>query len=532
MSTVLEATTPPAADVPAPRIVLRREALIWPLLLSVANAVAFFVVRPNVGDLQAALARESAAAHGVGLTYWFQWFGGGAAPGNYSVITPALSTLIGAPMLGVLATVAITPLAYRALAGTAAPVAGTWIATYAAGGNIWSGRIPFALGMAFAIVGLIGVRERRTPLAIAGIVCSSLCSPVSGAFLAFVLAAAFLVEREYRRLIFWVCASCGAVLLFVAIVFGNPGRQDYAFFVAVGTAASAWGMLLARPSAPVRVALWCTGLAAVLLAIFPNGMGSNFERLPWICLPAAVVATATAARPLRLIALAAPLIMCATTTVLDLVHSSQPSASLAYYGSLISQLDRVPDLRNYRLEVVEDPHVHTAAYALLGHAALAGGYETQAQNGLNSVLRDRARLNSVSFKVWLDNNAVGYVAINNLANGRNAPEYDLVKSATPAYLTRIDGDRKWTLYRVGDPSAIVARPERLLSATQAQLRIQVPCACAFPVRVRYSKFLEAKDERSGRAATIENDGTGWSVVTTTRPGVYAFRGQLTHPFSR
>ena len=119
--------------------------------------------------------------------------------------------------------------------------------------------------------------------------------------------------------------------------------------------------------------LWCTGFAAVLLALFPNGMGSNFERLPWICLPAAVgghrvggpqvAARGGAARAgdgrerrRRWIS--------STPT--------QPAASAAYYAPLITQLNGVSGPSNYRLEVVQNPRIHTAAYALLGHAALAG----------------------------------------------------------------------------------------------------------------------------------------------------------------
>ena len=85
-------------------------------MLAAAVARRFCVARPDVGDLQAALARESAARHGVGLTYWFKWFGGGSTPGNYSVITPTLSAWFGTVLVGVVATVAMTPLAWRAFA--------------------------------------------------------------------------------------------------------------------------------------------------------------------------------------------------------------------------------------------------------------------------------------------------------------------------------------------------------------------------------------------------------------------------------
>ena len=56
-------------------------------------------------------------------------------------------------------------------------------------------------------------------------------------------------------------------------------------------------MLLARPAAVVRLTLVATAVISPLLLTFPNGMGSNLVRLPWICLPCAVVATAASPHP-------------------------------------------------------------------------------------------------------------------------------------------------------------------------------------------------------------------------------------------
>lgn len=502
--------------------------VVAPLAVAILNAAAFYVLRPNVGDLQAALARQSAAAHGVGLTYWFTWFGGGATPGTYSVLTPYLSALIGgAVLVGVLATITIPPLAYRALVGTQYRIAGTWIATVTTGFNIWSGRIPFALGSAVALVALIAVRERRVMVAVLGTIVSGLCSPVTGAFLAFGLGAAFLVEREFRKLIALICATCAVTLIFVAVVFGNPGPQGYAVGSCLLTSFTALAMLRARPIPSVRVVLWCTALAAPVLAIFPNGLGSNFVRLPWIWLPVVVVATASARRLVTVLAVFPALALCANATIVDLVHSSRPGASKSYYDSLITQLTVLPSLQNYRVEVVEDPQIHTAAYALLGHAALAGGYETQEQNHLNGILKDPARLDQISYKVWLENNAVGYVAFNRLDG--DGPEYSLVKATKLGYLHEVSRDSRWTLYRVENPTPIVPAPEVLLSATQAEMRIVVPCACTFAVRVRYSRYLGAVSELGHRAAVLSNDGAGWTVVVTPASGTYVVNGDFTRP---
>lgn len=501
---------------------------LWPLLVATVNAVAFVIVEPDVGDLQAALARASAARDGVGLGYWFQWFGGGATPGNYSVVTPWLSSLIGAPLLGALATVAITGLAAVAARGTAHPVAAVWAATFVAAFNLWSGRVPFALGTAVAVAALAALRSRRVLLAWALTILSCLCSPVTAAFLAFVLGAAFLVQPAQRRLLWPVIVVAGVTLISIALFFGTPGTQPYPILSALLLASlgSLW-MLIARPAPSVRIALWLTAIAAPLFSLIPNGMGSNWTRMSLIWLPAAVAATAVAKWWRTLFALLPALIMGVVITAIDLHSASTPSASTAYYTSLIRQLDNTHNLRNYRLEVVQDTGIHTAAYALIGHAALAGGYETQEQNTLNAILAN-PDLDATSYKVWLDNNAVGYVAFNKLAAADN-PEYMLLKHAQLPYLNEVSSDAKWTLYRVRSATPIVPAPQRLVAADQKSLTISVRCACSFDLRVRYSGFLQFRTEAGTASGTVADDGSGWTTVSTPAPGTYVLSGSVTRP---
>ena len=70
-----------------------RGVVIPATLFAAVTAVAFVIVRPPVGDIFAARARQSAALHGVGERYWFSWFGG-IVPGHYSVLGPLLSAHI------------------------------------------------------------------------------------------------------------------------------------------------------------------------------------------------------------------------------------------------------------------------------------------------------------------------------------------------------------------------------------------------------------------------------------------------------
>ncbi|MGN6606486.1 MAG: hypothetical protein ACTHMS_05670 [Jatrophihabitans sp.] len=492
-----------------------------PLLVSVLNAALFLIIQPDVADLQAALARGSATAHGVGLTYWFQWFGGGTTPGHYSVLSPWLSSWLTAPLLGALTTVALTPLADRVLARTYYQVAGTWVGTVTAGLNLWSGRIAFALGLMCSVVAVIGLRERRWLLAVAGTIASVFSSPVTGVFLGMALFATWLTSRDHRRPALLLGALCGATLLFVAFYYGSPGPQTWPVVSAILVTATSLVMLLARPAAPVRLVAWMTAIASPVLLLFPNGMGSNLARMPYVCLPVAVIATAAVGRRLALVIITPAVVICSIFAITDLPLATQPAASTHYYDGLARQLDRM-HIQNYRLEVVQYKDFHTADYVLLDHAALATGWETQEQQELNPIL-ESPQLDADTYHVWLDNNAVGYVAFDHRSPDPSGREWNLVHRGLP-YLSRIWGDDTWTLYRVADPTPIVPRPATLLQATQSALVLHVPCACRVPIRVRWSKFLTLTST-DGRTGLVEDDLTGWTVVTTPAPGTYRLAGR-------
>jgi hypothetical protein len=273
----------------------------------------------------------------------------------------------------------------------------------------------------------------------------------------------------------------------------------------------------------------------VLLWAVPNGMGSNFARFVWYCLPVAVMALSFRSARLAALAVLPVLVIGSVGTVTDLRNASQPVSSAVYYRTLAARLDRIPDLREYRVEVVSHG-AHAAYDALLEHAMLARGWETQEDNALNEALSEDP-LDPVAYKVWLDNNAVGYVALPS-ASVDGSPEYTLVASGTATYLHQVWRDKEWRLFRVDNPTPIVARPGRVLDHTQKSMTIEVPCVCTIAVRLRWSKFLTAALQARAAAgspltdaqptvrAELVDDGDGWTVLTTAEPGTYVLRGSL------
>ncbi len=526
--TVLAERTSAAAPAPPPEPVRRvRWAYVVAPLVTALNGVLFLIVRPDVNDLWAARARAKAAADGVGLTYWFSWFGGGSTPGNYSVLTPYLSAVLTAEVVGVLAAVGITVGCQILLKGTAHPRAAVALAVVAAGINLWSGRIPFLLSSAFAIAALIAVKTQRRWWAGAFVVLSVASSPVPGAFLAIGLVATFVMVTTHRRTAAVTLGVIAACLGIVAVAFGTPGPEPFSLWLCGETILWLLVFLVARPPDYLRLTVYLSVVAAAVLVAIPNGMGSNFARLAWFCLPVAVVATSRLRWWVAVLVVAPVMLAGANGTVSDLRNARLPMSQTDFYRPLAAQLDTIPQLDNYRVEVVTHG-AHAAYDALLNHAMLARGWETQEDKKLNGTLLDPT-IDAVTYKVWLDNNAVGYIAFPR-ASLDDYPEYRLVAGGTLPYLTQVWSNDKWVLYKVRDASPIVGAPATLMQHSQAQLTIDAPCACTFTVRVRYSKYLHATAQSSLFDATVDDDGSGWTRITTTGPGVYYLRGTLTAIF--
>jgi hypothetical protein len=508
-----------------------------PTAFTLVNAIAFWLVRPDVNDLWAARARASAVSHGVGLTYWFSWFSGGSTPGNYSVLTPYLCAALGTELVAALAAVAIVALVGLLVRGTAHPLAAGWVAAVGAGLNLWSGRVPFLLGTAVAVGALIALRHRQRAATVGLTLLSMLASPLCGAFLAIGLSGTFLTARtkQWRPIIAYAVVTAGVALVAVALVFGAPGPEPFAWLVL--TEALVGLVLLAFAGAPdhLRTTIWLSLPATLVLWAVPNGVGANFARFVLYCLPVAVVALSSR-RIGAVLLLVAPLVgATVATTTNDLRNAARPVSSVSYYQPLVERLDRIPGLRNHRVEVVNHG-AHAGYDALLGHAMLARGWETQEDNALNKALLQDS-LDPVTYKLWLDNNAVGYVALPSVSVG-GYPEYTLVESGAASYLHLVWRDDDWQLFAVADPTPIVASPASVSALDQKSMTIKVPCACRIAVRVRWSKFLAAAlqqpdpsgpglvDATPAVPAQVADDGTGWTTVTTPRAGTYVLRGSL------
>ena len=161
---------------------------------------AYLIWQPRTVDLAAHTFRADLFGQ-EGFTIWNgQWYGGHHTPA-YSVLSPPLAWLLTPPIA----------LAAAAMASAALfpPLARCWFGDERARwGSIWFGaatatllftsRLPFAIGVAFALAALLALQRRHYWLAILFAVLCPLGSPVAGLFLAMAGVAYAIAERGDR----------------------------------------------------------------------------------------------------------------------------------------------------------------------------------------------------------------------------------------------------------------------------------------------------------------------------------------------
>ena len=160
---------------------------------------------------------------------------------------------------------------------------------------------------------------------------------------------------------------------------------------------------------------------------------------------------------------------------------------------------------------------------------LARGWETQEDFKFNSELQNPG-LDARVYKAWLDDNAVGLVALKEPTS--SSPEGRVV-TARPDYLREIWTSGHWRLFEVLHPTSVVAEPAALVASTQSAMTVQVPCACRVLVRVRWSKYLAITPQlpagtpdavRDLYRPELAREASGWTTMTTNRPGTYVLDG--------
>ncbi|MFD6287246.1 hypothetical protein [Streptomyces sp. NPDC060205] len=488
------------------------------------------------GDLAAQYAWAGFVARNPDAVYGLFWYGGTHTV-NYSVLSPPLMAVLGVRTVSVLAGVAATWLLGALLERTVAR-APLWPALLGAFGlwaNVASGRTTFALGLAFALGGLLalaGRQERRGRPAVAalGALLATLASPVAGLFL-LVAGAGWLADRRYAT-----CLALSvppvAVGALTALLFPFKGEQPMAagrvLMPVLLSAVVVWAAPRAWRAVRAGAAVYAVGV--VLTWLVPSPVGTNVERLAALFAPAVLLAclvrtTGSArtagphdagdarrtTRPLAVaLTLAVSVVWTAMSTVNDLRVATSVPAWATHTHGVLRELDRLGAHRD-RVEVVPARN-HREAALFAPHAQVIRGWNRQLDVERGRLFYEGA-LDAPRYHAWLRHWAVAHVVVpDGRPDGPAEGEAALV-AAGQDWLRPVWRDAHWRIYRVRDAEPLVSAPGSVVRAGEAAVVLRVPRAGAVTVRVRYSPWLRA-------AGGCVRPAGPWTRLTVPRAGVY------------
>jgi hypothetical protein len=449
------------------RVALRRFG--EPGLVAAALGVAYLIAQPDSAD-HAAQVFRSGLFDDQGLSAWDNfWFGGHHMPG-YGFLLPALGSVIGPRVVGVLATVAAA-LLFSAIAydrfGERARLGVIWFAT-ATSISLFTGRLTFALGVAVALAAVSAAQRGHRLLAILFACLTPLASPVAALFLACGVVAYAVAERSRRGL--EIAAAALGVALLMSRAFPEGGTEPFDFSSYQPAILVTIAVFIALPREERLLRYGVAAYAAALTAAFliQSPMGGNATRMGALLLGPALAFGLWRRQRLALVLLVPVLLYWQWSPVVrDLEEvSAQPSVKPGYYAPLIDFLRGTPRREAYRVEVLPEAHHWESAYVPRG-IYIARGWERQLDRKLNPLFYQSAPITGAQYRSWLDDLGVGYVAVPKTELDYAAlGEKRLIKKGPPRYLEQVYRSADWTVYKVRNPSPLA------IGGTMVKLRPQ------------------------------------------------------------
>lgn len=522
----LDAPTPPTASgwvssalaTPAVRVVIAVTG--FGLLLSGA-----FLLLPLAGtDLSAQVARAHFTKVYGSQPIDFRWYSGAQQYG-YSLFSTWLMAVVGTRGVGAFSAV-VSSFAFALLlvrTQLRRPLLGGLIGAFCFVSNLVSGRMTFALGVMFGLLGLVCLTfdgHRRTQLVGAGVgaFLASAASPVAGLFSGLAGAALLLTGRRREGIVTGLAAAVPIGLL--SIVFGEGGWMNFNrldMIKAVGLSVAAMLLVPSRYRA-LRIGAGLSAAGIVVSYFVHTPVGSNSTRLAIMFAIPIVAATMQVSSVRHGTALLVVLTAWQPPLIIgDLVDAGGPAAHRPYYAPLLTELERREPMG--RVEVPPTRDYWESVY-VADTVPIARGWMRQVDIERNPLFFD-GTLDAVSYQRWLYDNGVEYVALpDTTLSWVGQDEADLIRTGLP-YLSPVWRSQHWILYEVLGAHTAVEAPGRLVDSNATGITLQVSQPGKVLVRVRFTHWLSVE----GPAACIEPAGR-WSRLVASQPGIYHISSRL------
>jgi hypothetical protein len=509
-----------------------RRMLTW--FVPAVGLALYLILVPQVPDFAAQATRAAIFDRLGSVTWWPGWYGGMELP-TYSVLAPGIMAtighLVGSSDAGVAITGAIASaitmwVGHQLLKGSARPRAASVAFAGTVLINLFGGRITFLVGLAAAMLAVYALVHRHPWLAGLATIVSVLGSPLAGLFTGIVAAAVLVSDRTRRPQALVVGGATALSLGALAVLFRSPGVMGsppaQILFALLGIVL----VMIACQEPTIRAGAAIVAVGLLVCLVVPNSVGLNLTRMVWLL--AAPLIVGYGHRPDKhVVALTAlALVFPAVDVTWQLAEADSPSASAPYYQPLLAQLGQRLDSGDrigQRVEVVE-PQTKGAARYVGETTPVARGWERQTDVVDNPIFYDKGALNPASYRAWLDELAVAYVAVPSAKlDFASVDEARLIATGLP-YLHLVWSNPDWKLYRVADPAPLV-QGAQIISMSGNQLRMQVARPGPVPIQIRWSSHLAVLDgtvpvSLGVRARGCLSQNGDWTLLHAHRAGTF------------
>jgi hypothetical protein len=500
-----------------------RRMLTW--FVPAVGLALYLILVPQVPDFAAQATRAAVFERLGSISWWPGWYGGMELP-TYSVLAPALMAKIGVATTGAIASAICMWVGHQLLKGSARPRAASVAFAGTVLLNLFGGRITFLIGLAAAMLAVYALVHRHPWLAGLATIVSVMGSPLAGLFTGIVAAAVLVSDRTRRPQALVVAAATGASLGALALLFRSPGVMGsppaQILFALLGIVL----VMIACREPTIRAGAVIVAVGLLVCLVVPNSVGLNLTRMVWLL--AAPLIVGYGHRPDKhVVALTGlALIFPAVDVTWQLAEAESPSASASYYQPLLAQLGHrlgSGDRIGQRVEVVE-PQTKGAARYVGETTPVARGWERQADVVDNPIFYDQGALNPASYRQWLDQLAVAYVAVpSTKLDFASVDEAKLIATGLP-FLHLVWSNADWKLYHVAHPAPLV-RGAQIISMSGNQLRMQVSSPGLVPIQIRWSSHLVVLDGAQPvslgvRAHGCLSENGQWVMLHARRAGTF------------
>jgi hypothetical protein len=510
------------------------EQPLAPVLGAILFGLIYLAVEPPTADMAGHTFRTWLFERDGAAVWNAQWYGGHHVLG-YSLLFAPFASVLGPALPGVIAAVAATaafvPLARASGASPGRAAAASWLFAAGMAANVTIGRMPFALGLAFAVLAWLAAERDKRALSALLALAAVWASPVAGAFLLLAAIARAMGAQPPRRAQLaaaaWMALPVlvGGGLLVTLFPEGGPDRFVASAFWPMLAVSLAGAALIAPQHRQVRAGAVLQVTVLVAAFVLPTTFGQNALRLAVLLGPPLLVLAARERAPrLALLTCGIVLVYLQWLPAVRAVDETEgdPSTQASFFTGARDFLAHAA-APGERVEVAFTKN-HWEAARLATEVPLARGWERQLDQKVNPVFYDDRRFTTERYQWWLSRNAVRWVALPAAPLDYSARLEARLLRSDPAFLRLAYSSPQWKIWEVKDASPPASDGARVVAAGPEGFDVVADKRTV--VRQRYTPYWRAT------GGCVRRAPGGWTEVDPHGPARVEVRAAFALPLMR